>query len=300
MQFYAGGSPPPSAASVILTVTQQSGIMAGTGVTNVSAAMTNPSQTVVITNPTTTPNITIDDTHLLYNKFMVNQYAYMSPKDVSITFDTLRIGGTQLTTGTVSALSENPMGIQFTTATAVSSVAGFFGTNFGNSSYFGTNFAFDFSYRFRINTNNAAQRFFAGLSNMYGTATPTNIDPINMINSVGVAKLQGSPNLHFLWNDATGVASTVDLGSGFLGTDNTSTYRIRIYKLSSVPVLFIELYKVTNTGVITVTTNNLTGDYNTGVNHFAVIWIGNNTAATGAVSFKNYGCELSKRGLQNA
>ena len=33
MQFYAAGSPPPSAASVILTVTQQSGIMAGTGIT---------------------------------------------------------------------------------------------------------------------------------------------------------------------------------------------------------------------------------------------------------------------------
>lgn len=33
MQFYAAGNPPPSAASVILTATQQSGIMAGTGIT---------------------------------------------------------------------------------------------------------------------------------------------------------------------------------------------------------------------------------------------------------------------------
>lgn len=33
MEFYAAGNPPPSAASVILTVTQQSGIMAGTGIT---------------------------------------------------------------------------------------------------------------------------------------------------------------------------------------------------------------------------------------------------------------------------
>jgi len=32
MNFYAAGSPPPSAASVIMTVTQQSGIMAGTGI----------------------------------------------------------------------------------------------------------------------------------------------------------------------------------------------------------------------------------------------------------------------------
>lgn len=272
----------------------------GGTVTNVSAVMTNPSQTVAVTNSTTTPNITIDDTNLLYNKFMVNQYAYLFPSDGNTLWDTNRVGGTLLTTGTVSALSENPMGQLFQTALATSSVTGFFGTNFGATSYFGSNFEFDFSYRFRINTNNGAQRFFAGLSNMYGTATPTNIEPTNMINSVGVAKLQGSANLFFIWNDATGTASSLDLGSGFLGTDTTSTYRLRIYKQSLVPILFIELYKVTSSGVVTVTTNNISGDYNTGVNHHAAIWMGNNTAASGVVSFKNYGCQLLKRGLQNA
>jgi len=38
MEFYAAGSPPPSAASVIMTVTQQSGIMAGTGVTGLGTS----------------------------------------------------------------------------------------------------------------------------------------------------------------------------------------------------------------------------------------------------------------------
>jgi len=36
MKFYAAGSPPPSAASVIMTVTQQSGILAGTSVTAIN------------------------------------------------------------------------------------------------------------------------------------------------------------------------------------------------------------------------------------------------------------------------
>jgi hypothetical protein len=300
IRFNAGTVNFPSTASTLFTVTQQSGIMAGTGVTNVSAVMTNPSQTVVVTNPTTTPQITIDDTNFLYNKFMVNQYAYLLPSDTNLLWDNLRVGGTLLVTGTNTALAENPMGQQFTTATAVGSVTGFFGTNFGTAGFFGSNFEFDFSYRFRINTNNGAQRFFAGLSNMYGTATPTNIEPTNMINSVGVAKLQGSPNFFFIWNDATGIASSLDLGSGFLGTDTTSTYRIRIYKKVSVPVIFMELYKITNAGVVTVTTTNITGDYNTGVNHHAAIWMGNNTAATGAVSFKNYGCQLTKRNLVGA
>lgn len=44
MNFYAAGSPPPSAASVILTVTQQSGIMAGTGITALNS-LTGAAQT---------------------------------------------------------------------------------------------------------------------------------------------------------------------------------------------------------------------------------------------------------------
>lgn len=273
-----------------------------TDVTNVSAVMTNPSQTVVVTNPTTTPQITIDDTNFMYNKFMVNQYGYLLPSDTNVIWDNLRVGGTLLVTGTNTALSENPMGQLFQTATAVSSVTAFFGTNFGNTAFLGVNFAFDFSYRFRINTTNAAQRFFAGLSNMYGTVTPTNIEPTAMINSVGVAKLQGSANLFFIYNDATGTASSLDLGSGFLGTDTACTYRIRIWKSSGVAAINIQLTKVVNSSGVTTTTSvlTITSDYNTGVNHHAAIWMGNNTAATGAVSFKNYGCELSKRNIINA
>ena len=45
MQFYAGGSPPPSAASVILTVTQQSGILAGTGMTSLTTTGTSGAST---------------------------------------------------------------------------------------------------------------------------------------------------------------------------------------------------------------------------------------------------------------
>jgi len=46
MRFYTAGSPPPSAASVILTVTQQSGIMAGTGITAINS-LTGATQTLI-------------------------------------------------------------------------------------------------------------------------------------------------------------------------------------------------------------------------------------------------------------
>ena len=46
MQYYPAGSPPPSTASVILTVTQQAGIMAGTGITAINS-LTGAAQTLV-------------------------------------------------------------------------------------------------------------------------------------------------------------------------------------------------------------------------------------------------------------
>ena len=46
MEYYPGGSPPPAAASAIFTVTQQAGIMAGTGITAMNS-LTGAAQTLV-------------------------------------------------------------------------------------------------------------------------------------------------------------------------------------------------------------------------------------------------------------
>jgi hypothetical protein len=46
VQYYTGSNPPPSTASVIATVTQQSGIMAGTGITAINS-LTGAAQTLI-------------------------------------------------------------------------------------------------------------------------------------------------------------------------------------------------------------------------------------------------------------
>ncbi len=56
LSFQPAGSPPPSTASVVLTVTQQSGIMAGTGITALNS-LTGSVQTMVVGTGATNLNI---------------------------------------------------------------------------------------------------------------------------------------------------------------------------------------------------------------------------------------------------
>ncbi len=242
---------------------------------------------------TTILSPTLDN--LFYDEFMTNQYAYFYPSDGAALYDYLRGNGTLLSVGTVSALSENPMGVRYQTATAVGSVTALYGTIFGGN-ILGVNFQFEMIRKFRFGTTNSAQRFFAGLSAAYGVSAPTNIEPTSQINCIGVAKLQASNNLYFVWNDATGVASSLDLGVNFPANSTAYTYKLRIWKIVGVAAINLELTRITNsTGAVLVTTNTITSDYNTGSPAYPVAWMGNNTGASGAVSFKDYGCQLFKR-----
>lgn len=242
--------------------------------------------------------VTIDNagTQSFYNQFVTNQYCYFLASDSSALFDVLRAGGTLTSVGTTSALVENPMGVLFTTPTAVGSVTALYGNTFGGN-MLGTNFQFEMYRKFRINTTNGAQRFFAGLSSLYTTTAPTNIEPTSQINSIGVCKLQATGNLFLMWNDATGIATSVD--TGFTATSTAFTYLLRIYKTYGVAAINIELTQINNsTGVTAIfSQTNITTDYNTGAAYYPVAWMGNNTAVTGAVSYKEYGCTLTKRNI---
>ena len=239
-----------------------------------------------------------NDSTFLYDKFMTNQFGYFLPMDGITLYDTLRVGGSLTSVGTVSALSENPMGVLYTTALAVGSVAGLYGNPFGGSGYLGTNFQFEQIRKFRINTNNSAQRFFCGISALYNISAPTNIEPTNQINSIGVCKIQGSNNLFFMWNDATGVASSLDLGVNFPANSSAYTYKFTIPKNIGVAAINLTLVRIENsTGATLTTSTTITSDYNTGASYFPVIWMGNSTSTSGAVSFKDYGCIAIKRNL---
>jgi hypothetical protein len=56
-------------------------------------------------------------------------------------------------------------------------------------------------------------RSFIGFSNSFGT--PANVEPTSLINIIGIARLSTSNNWHIVHNDATGLATSIDLGASF-------------------------------------------------------------------------------------
>lgn len=298
-----------NASSVLTSFIRADGAISGTSISaNTISATTYLNLPVTYTSGTTFSggitastvsattlySPTLDD--YLYDKYMTNQYSYFLPSDGSAAYSGHRTnGGTILSTGTVAALTENPMGILLTTPITVGTVAAQYGTVMGGS-LLGVNFQFEIIRKFRINTNAGTQRFFAGISSLYSVSAPTNIDPLTQINSIGVCKLQSGGTMNFMWNDSGGTASYIDLGPSFMGTATTVTYKLKISKVYGVAAINMELTQITNsTGAVLVASATFNSDYNTGVNYYPVIWIGNNTGGSGAVSFKDYGCQMFKR-----
>jgi len=112
MQYYAAGSPPPSTASVILTVTQQSGIMAGTGITAINS-LTGAAQTLATGTTGTDFAISSSGTTHIFNLPTASSLnrGLLSTTDWS-TFNGKQnaLSGTGIvksTTGTISYITDN-------------------------------------------------------------------------------------------------------------------------------------------------------------------------------------------------
>jgi hypothetical protein len=99
--------------------------------------------------------------------------------------------------------------------------------------YFSRNGGFSVTSGFNMaeNANDTAIRFFMGIRSSIGTYS--NVEPDTLINLIGVCRLSTSNNLHLIHNDATGTATTIDLGSDFpANTVSTDKY---IFVLETVP-----------------------------------------------------------------
>jgi hypothetical protein len=339
MKAYPAGSPPPATASVILTVTQQSGIMAGTGITAInsltgavqtlstgtsgtdfaiSSSGTTHTFNLPIASGTNTGKLsstdwttfnskqaalvsgtnikTLEGINTLgigdlgyYNNLSFEQnFGYMIPIVGATTYSSLR-ATTNIIQSAVSAdFTNTTPRMLYATITTAGNLAFQRGTT-GGTFTFATTLKMYWKRRFQIDSNISGARFVCGLSNAFQLAAPTNVEPDTLINTIGVCKLSSSNNLFFFWNDATGTATTVDLGVNYPANNVTAyTYDLEIFKEFSTANITLRLTRIDSSGNRISTTQVISTNYNNAVSHSPVIYTTNN-ATTGSSRFYDYG-----------
>lgn len=87
-----------------------------------------------------------------------------------------------------------------------------------------------FFVRYRFGVSDAASvsgaRMFVGL--LASTAAPTNVEPSTLVNSIGVAQLSTSSNLHLVYGNAT-AKTPIDLGTNFPANSNVDAYELSLF-----------------------------------------------------------------------
>lgn len=137
-----------------------------------------------------------------------------------------------------------------------------------------------FTRKIQFNSNVSGQRFFCGISKGNQFAAPTNVEPSTLTDIVGVCQLSTSTNMHVVHNDASGTATTIDLGSSYPCNDSQYNYYITIEQTTTSYIVTVERVTIA-TGVSISTTNTLTTNipnYATGVIQL-LTWISNNATA---------------------
>jgi hypothetical protein len=137
-----------------------------------------------------------------------------------------------------------------------------------------------FTRKIQFNSNVSGQRFYCGISKGNQFSAPTNVEPSTLTDIVGVCQLSSSTNMHVVHNDASGTATTIDLGSSYPCNDSQYNYFITVEQTTTSYIVTVERVTV-STGASISTTNTLTTNipnYATGTIQL-LTWISNNATA---------------------
>jgi hypothetical protein len=145
--------------------------------------------------------------------------------------------------------------------------------------------------RISANSNVADSRFFTGITPIYLTNAPTNVEPDTLLNVIGVGKLSTSDNLHIIHNDASGTATTIDLGSNYPFNNVVFYwYTFEFTKEIGTTNIVVRVTRTDATGDSIFVEHTLTSDLPTVIFAKAPFaWISNNATAEVA-SYLDYGC----------
>jgi hypothetical protein len=145
-----------------------------------------------------------------------------------------------------------------------------------------------FTRKIQFNSNVSGQRFFCGISKGNQFAIATNVEPNTLTDIVGVCQLSTSTNMHIVYNDASGTATTSDLGSSYPCNDSQYNYYITIEQTTTSYIITVERVTVATGASIStsLTTSTNIPNYATGVIQLFTFITNNATA-----SVASYKCE---------
>jgi hypothetical protein len=233
-----------------------------------------------------------------YNNLSFEQnFGYMVPTVGATTYSSIRATTNVIQVGVSADFTNVTPRMLYASITTAGNFAIQRGTA-GGAFTFATTLKMYWKRRFQIDSNISGSRFVCGLSNAFQLSAPTNVEPDTLINTIGVCKLSTSNNLHFFWNDATGLATTVDLGVNYPANNVTAyTYDLEIYKELGTANITLKLTRIDASGNRISTTQVISTNYNNAVSHSAIIYATNN-ATTGSVRFFDYGTIFKNYNLQ--
>lgn len=230
------------------------------------------------------------------NLFFEQNLGYMIANVGATTYTTLRSTNSIIQTGQTADFNV-PSRMLYASSTTIGSFATQRGTQGGTYSLVSAS-KFYFKRRFQIDSNISGSRFVCGLSNQFTVASPTNVEPDTLINTIGVCKLSTSNNLHIFYNDATGLATTVDLGVNYPANNVTAySYDLEIFKDNGSSNITLKLTRIDSSGNRISTTQVINTNYNTLVNYNPVIY-GTNNATASAFRFFDFGIIFKNYNLQ--
>lgn len=148
---------------------------------------------------------------------------------------------------------------------------------------------FEWNRKFQVMNSVSGSRFMVWLTNTFQLANPTNVEPDTVLNFIGVCKLSTSNNLHFITNDAAGVATTVDCWSSFPADNSVNCiYTITIAKVYNNSNIVLTLKRVEPDWTTISTTQTFNTDLPASSSISGHLHVTNNATAS-IMSLRDYG-----------
>ena len=256
-------------------------------VTDLKEDVANKENTTLDNSATKYPTNNLVKTYVTrdfnFDNLITNQLSYFFPTVGVATFPNIMRTGNITLSGNTLNNGENK--ILFSTTAIAGTLAFQRGvslvTTFGTSTFVNT------TMRFQINSNVSSTRFFFGYTRSYALAAPTNVDLTTLINCIGVCKIDSSENLHFIHNDASGLATLIDCGINFPANSLISyEYTLNILKEKNSANKTITLTR--SDGIIgnEISTSTVVNESNfTPITMYTCSFITNNTTASIASFF---------------